>query len=146
MIKLVKLPHIYPDHIDWLNDKETTKYLSTTKADMDSCMRYINQLEKEGNDFFYIANDTFIDIFIIGTLTLRYNYTENYATIGIMIGEKNHLGKGFGQKAIQEAIKVVKKKGITEIRLGVHPDNISAIKCYEKVGFKTTNVEMRLNI
>jgi ribosomal protein S18 acetylase RimI-like enzyme len=39
-----------------------------------------------------------------------------------------------------------KNKGITEIRLDVYDDNISALNAYEKAGFKRHLVNMRMRI
>ena len=55
----------------------------------------------------------------------------------ILIGDKNYRGKGFGQEIVNQLLDICKEKynpGIVE--LNVFDWNESAIKCYEKVGFK----------
>ena len=55
----------------------------------------------------------------------------------ILIGDKEYRGKGIGQQIIQQLRDYSFDKfnaGIVE--LNVYDWNISAIKCYEKVGFK----------
>lgn len=55
----------------------------------------------------------------------------------VIIGSQNQRGKGYGQvlmsKLIEYAVEKLKAKSI---ELNVYDWNTSAIKCYEKVGFK----------
>jgi RimJ/RimL family protein N-acetyltransferase len=55
----------------------------------------------------------------------------------ILIGSKEYRGKGIGQQIIQQLKNYSFDKFNAEIvELNVYDWNISAIKCYEKVGFK----------
>ena len=62
-------------------------------------------------------------------------------TIGIdqFIGKPKYIGKGYGTAFIQEFIKhladVLEPK-VTTIIVDPDPENLAAIRCYEKVGFK----------
>ncbi|MDD4569835.1 MAG: N-acetyltransferase [Tepidanaerobacteraceae bacterium] len=49
----------------------------------------------------------------------------------------NHHSKGIGQKLLAEGIKHMKSLGVKRIKLEARPDNISAVKIYEKHGFHT---------
>lgn len=54
----------------------------------------------------------------------------------ILIGEKTNRGKGIGQKIVSELLKIsFIKLGTSYAELNVYDWNISAIKCYEKMGF-----------
>jgi len=62
-------------------------------------------------------------------------------TVGIdqFIGDPSYLGKGYGTHMVKEFIAHITQvcePQITTIILDPKPDNIVAIKCYEKVGFK----------
>jgi RimJ/RimL family protein N-acetyltransferase len=61
-------------------------------------------------------------------------------TVGIdqFIGDPQYLHKGYGALMIKEFIAYLHQleSHITTIVLDPSPDNIVAIKCYEKVGFK----------
>jgi len=54
---------------------------------------------------------------------------------GIYIVEK-FRGRGFGEKLLQYSLFYLKKIGIEKCDLSVDPENIAAIKLYEKNGFK----------
>jgi RimJ/RimL family protein N-acetyltransferase len=56
----------------------------------------------------------------------------------ILLGNKNLRGKGFGQEIVKKLVEFTfEKLGSSQIELNVYDWNISAIKCYEKVGFLT---------
>ncbi|NLC92681.1 MAG: GNAT family N-acetyltransferase [Treponema sp.] len=69
---------------------------------------------------------------------LRINYEKKHATVGkFLIGEKENRNKGYGKQIIKEALNIAfNKLNLEKIRLCVYDFNISAINCYESVGFK----------
>jgi ribosomal protein S18 acetylase RimI-like enzyme len=73
-----------------------------------------------------------------------YNTFDRYAFLGFMYVEPAYRGKGINSLIIQKLVEWSKQKGLTEIRLHVYSDNITAINAYEKVGFKKILTEMRL--
>jgi RimJ/RimL family protein N-acetyltransferase len=59
--------------------------------------------------------------------------------IGIdqFIADENSLGKGFGTLMITQFIRYLTNHiTISEIRVDPRPDNLRAICCYEKIGFR----------
>lgn len=66
--------------------------------------------------------------------------------LGFMYVSENHRGKQLNKGIIDALLHWCKSRNIFEIRLDVYPDNIPAIKAYEKVGFKKHMINMRLNI
>lgn len=74
----------------------------------------------------------------IGTIELRETDSDN--KIGricrLLIGETDNRGKGIGTNVLKEALRIgFEEKDFNKITLGVFDFNLSAIKCYEKVGF-----------
>jgi len=57
-----------------------------------------------------------------------------------------HRGKGINKKIMDGLKDWVRSQNITELRLDVYHDNISAIKAYEKIGFTKHMIEMRLGL
>jgi len=62
--------------------------------------------------------------------------TEPSAQVLSIAVHPEHQGKGIGQKLLFEGIKHIEALGINKIKLEVRPNNISAIKIYEKFGFR----------
>jgi ribosomal protein S18 acetylase RimI-like enzyme len=71
---------------------------------------------------------------------------ERYAYLGFMYVKPEHRGKGVNQKILDALLNWAKQRGLTEIRLEVYSENQPAIKAYEKAGFKSLLLEMRMEI
>lgn len=55
----------------------------------------------------------------------------------ILIADKNHRNKGYGEQLILKLLEIgFKEMNLHRIDLGVFDFNLQAIKCYEKCGFK----------
>ncbi len=74
----------------------------------------------------------------------NYNNYAYYAFLGFMYVDPAFRGKGVNSRIIDELKQWANSKGLEEIRLQVYSENGSAIKAYEKVGFKPILTEMRL--
>ena len=66
--------------------------------------------------------------------------------LGFMIVPEKHRGNGYNRLIVDALLKWCKLKHINEIRLDVYEENPSAIRAYEKVGFKKHLINMRMNI
>ena len=65
--------------------------------------------------------------------------------LGFMYVDEAHRGQGLNKLLIDDLIQWCKKRDVNEIRLAVYQDNPSAIRAYEKVGFKKHLITMRLD-
>lgn len=63
---------------------------------------------------------------------------EGSMGIDLFIGDSDYLNKGYGVRLLTEFIEFVKKlePSCTTIMIDPAVDNLRAIKCYQKVGFK----------
>lgn len=75
-----------------------------------------------------------------------YYKHRQHAYLGMMYVSPEHRGKGINAMVMEKLITLAKRRGITELRLDVFAENKSAIKAYEKVGFRPLLVEMRMRI
>jgi len=71
---------------------------------------------------------------------------DNYAYLGFMYTDPKHRGKGINANIIDALKGWCQSQDITELRLDVYNDNPSAIRAYEKVGFKKHLVNMRVGL
>lgn len=56
--------------------------------------------------------------------------------------DSKHRGKGFGQKAMETLDTHVKQLGIKSIRLNVFGHNTTAVKLYEKIGYRPESMAL----
>jgi GNAT superfamily N-acetyltransferase len=71
---------------------------------------------------------------------------EAHAYLGFMYVDPRYRGKGVNQKIIEALKEWSLSQNVTELRLDVYANNIAAIKAYEKAGFTSHMVEMRMNL
>ena len=64
------------------------------------------------------------------------SWVERKAELGIMIGEKEFWGKGYGSDALREVLRIsFEKMNLNRVYLRVFENNSRAIRAYEKCGF-----------
>lgn len=64
------------------------------------------------------------------------DWKNSVALVGIFIGDKEHLGKGYGTDAMKVLVKFIfEQMNIHKVKLNVFSFNERAIKSYEKCGF-----------
>ena len=66
--------------------------------------------------------------------------------LGFMFVPEEHRGQGFNKLIMNALLKWCKSKEVHEIRLDVYDENPSAIRAYEKAGFKKHMITMRRDI
>lgn len=71
---------------------------------------------------------------------------EKFGRIDNIYIKKEYQGKEVSSKLKDEAFKWFKKKGANRVQLFVFKDNIHAINVYEKWGFSTRLIEMRMSV
>ena len=71
---------------------------------------------------------------------------ETHAYLGFMYVDPHFRGKGVNQKIIQALKEWCVSQNVTELRLDVYTKNTAAIKAYEKAGFTSHMIEMRMNL
>jgi len=123
--------------MEWLNDPEVI-WFTTFHSQIMSLLQEKEALEnliKGGTSFSILTQD---GDKVIGNCGLfRTNETNRTAEIGIMIGDKDYWGKGYGSEALQLLLKFgFENRNFNSISLHVFSFNERAIACYEKVGFK----------
>ena len=122
---------------EWMNDFEVTDYTgrSGSLMSLEGERRYLEENDNPEATFSII---TLEHNKLIGTVGLeKIDRTNRTAILGIFIGDKDYLSKGYGT----EAIKLVLDYGFNymnmhSIRLDLISCNERALKCYKKCGFK----------
>lgn len=71
---------------------------------------------------------------------------DQHAYLGFMFVPEKHRGNGYNKLIVDALLEWSKSKNITEIRLDVYNSNPSAIRAYEKAGFKKHLINMRMDI
>ena len=75
-----------------------------------------------------------------------YSKHNHHAYLGFMYVLPEYRGQGINKKIMDVLKNWAAAQNITEFRLEVYYENVSAIKAYEKAGFSKYFLEMRYNL
>lgn len=124
--------------VEWLNEPETRYWLSLSEAPqltLDTEREwYEEKRSSEGNLLWMIETEKGKPI---GNIDLHLlDRTHGRAQLGIVIGDANARGRGYGAAAIREVLRYAfRELGLRRVELLVDEDNARAIRCYERCGF-----------
>ena len=142
ILQCLNKKNISPNYSRWLIDKNVNKYLE---------VRFQNKNELKQKSFskinFYNNSKNIVIFGIfhnkehIGNIKIENNKFHRRAEIGLLIGNKNFWGKGFGTEAIKIASKFAFKYFKCEILFaGSYKSNLSSINSFQKAGWKVNCV------
>lgn len=127
------------EYLGWLTESTTKKYISSSKN-----TESLAQLKSYVRMRIGRPDVCFLGIFEkttsrhIGNIKYEPVQVEKkYAVMGVLIGDAQWRGRGvFSEVFKASAHWLYESKGIAKFELGVDKTNVSAIRSYEKAGFK----------
>jgi RimJ/RimL family protein N-acetyltransferase len=124
------------EYISWLNDKNLLKYSRNKKKKYDykKSLQEFNFVKKK-NIFLKIIEKK--NKKKIGTIIAYINKKFKLINIGILIGNKDHLNKGYGTEVYKILIDFFfNKKKFEKIEIGCNKKNLPIIKICKKLKFR----------
>lgn len=122
----------------WLNDFQVTDYIvrSSAVTTLEAEKEWVSDITsniKYTMSIVLLENDQ-----VIGNTGLMHvNHINRTATLGIMIGEEDYRGNGYGAEAIELLLDYAfNYLNLNNVELALLSCNERARKCYTKVGFK----------
>ena len=120
----------------WLNDLEITRNLTVANSviNIDTEAGFLASLSKEHN---YGIVDLVTDE-LIGTCGFSFlNHFDRTAELGIFIGNKNYLHRGYGSEAVRLLLDYgYRYLNLHNVMLRVMDFNTNAAEAYKKIGFR----------
>lgn len=127
------------EYLGWLTESTTKKYISASKnteslAQLKSYVRM--RIGRPDVCFLGIFDKTTSRH--IGNIKYEPVQVEKkYAVMGVLIGDAQWRGRGVFSEVFEASARwLYENKSITRFELGVDKTNISAIRSYEKAGFR----------
>ena len=124
---------------EWMNDFEVTDYTgrSCQIMSLEGERKYLQEDQNPEATFSIVTID---EDKLIGTVGLeRIDHINRTATLGIFIGDKDYLSKGYGTESIRLLLDYgFNYMNLHNIKLHLMSFNERALKCYKKCGFKET--------
>ena len=125
-------------YFDWLNDREVTKFLAfgrfpNTKEAMEE---YYNNTALSNNNAMFAVADKKTDKHIGNIKLGPMNWIARTAPLGIMIGDRQFWGKGYGTEAIRLILDYAfNTLNLHKVIAGVVAVNQASKRAFEKAGF-----------
>jgi diamine N-acetyltransferase len=125
-----------PSFLRWVNDPEVTEHLLVyLPFSMEDEERWYDSLLTREGKVFTIETKEGRVIGNMGILHLEWK--DRRVEMGIMIGEKDCWGKGYGTESINLLLQYLfDELNMNRVSLYADSRNTRAIRCYEKCGFK----------
>jgi len=128
-------------YLRWINDFGTTRTLGVPMQPMtieQETAWYERAAAEDGSYVFTIYERSSWNA--IGNCDLtNVNLQHRRAEVGIMIGEPEMRGRGYGTEALRLLLDFAfTMLGLHSVMLRVYAYNYAARRCYEKVGFRET--------
>jgi len=125
------------DYLKWVNDVTNTEFMGIGRYPLTKT-KLIEHVKRYNS-----SQDFLLGIFLkktkrhIGNITLHYiDFQNRSAEIGILIGEKQCHGQGFGREAVELLIDhAFNRLNLHKITTGMVAENIASQKMFEALGF-----------
>ncbi len=139
VLRNLKSNDVSQDFVDWLNNPEINKYLSCadTFQTMETCISYVQSYQSR-NDVALIGIFLKEKSLHIGNLTLSAVDSHNKSvTIGISLGRKEYMRKGFAKEALTAMVKYCfEQLKFHRLSAGINVYNTISLNLFIKCGFK----------
>lgn len=130
--------------LEYINDPEIAKFMVAdtpyplTMHEEEEWFRSISAFK----DTYRFAIEALDSTTYIGGCSINgVDWKNSSVSIGMFIGNKDYLRKGYGSDALRTLVAFIfSEMNINKIRLYVYSFNKQAIKCYERCGFKKEGV------
>ena len=136
-----------PRFVKWFNDPDVNKFILNRSLTLPQERKYIQErLKKKAKDNLHFCIDTKEGAHI-GAIDIRgIHKRDKDAGFGIIIGDKDYWGNGYGTDAMKTLLNYgFLKLKLHRVYLTVYSYNKRAIKLYEKLGFKHEGVNREGN-
>lgn len=139
LLKELEISDVNQKYVSWLNDPEVNQYLESrfTLQNENLVKSFVERVWNSEVDFLF---GIYLDNGIkhIGNIKIGpINLDHNSASIGLLIGDKNHWGKGYASIAISMITEFAfSDLKLSKLSAGCYSENIGSKQAFEKSGYK----------
>ncbi len=135
--------HLTEAYVGWLNDPETMRHSENRhrQHSLESCRDYWESFAGSPHFFWAIEADA---LGHIGNMNAYLDIPNGTADVGILLGDRDSWGKGFGLEAwMLVAQFLFKSQGIRKLTAGTAANNIGMLKIMERAGMTADGRRLR---
>jgi len=144
ILRKITTNDVSEEYYQWLNDTDNNAGLAKDYYSMEEIVSYVEQKSQQDNCYFFAIIDKKNQKFI-GTIKLdSYDPAAQHMELGILIGDKNYHGKGYGKEACTLVLDFAfNQLNLNKVWLAVYENNIAAQKLYHSLGFETEGIQKK---
>jgi [ribosomal protein S5]-alanine N-acetyltransferase len=139
ILQELEVSDVNKNYVSWLNDSNVNQYLESRfiPQDENSVKLFVDKIRHSNNDFLF-GIYLLADMKHIGNIRLGpVSIIHNSSSVGIIIGDKNSLHKGYASSAISMITKYAfNELKLSKLSAGCYEENIGSKKAFEKSGYK----------
>jgi len=140
-LRNLKRSDLKGDYFNWLNDEEVTRFLESggSPNTVEKMEEYYRRVTLNPDNVMLAIIDKKSDKHIGNIKLGPINKTTRTAALGIMIGNKDFWGKGYGTVAIKLMVKYAfQQLNLHEVTAGIVAIHQASINAFQKAGFEIT--------
>ena len=142
-IKLIGPDDVTEKYVRWMNDENVVQFLESRwqTYTIEDLRDYVRNIVRNPNDFLFgifLENDgNHIGNIKIGNV----NKIHRFGSLGLIIGERDAWGKGYGTEAIRHATSYAfNNLNLNKLIAGIYLNNIGSTRAFKKAGFREIGV------
>jgi ribosomal-protein-alanine N-acetyltransferase len=124
-------------YLGWFRDNETRAYVAAAAGDLEDLRQYVRERVGRDSILFLGIFDKQNGLHVGNVKYEPVDSAKGYAIMGILIGDAAYRGQGTATEVLRASGQWLRDhRNIKQIALGVHRDNVAAIRAYERVGYR----------
>lgn len=126
-------------YLSWLNNSEVNRYLESGifPYTYDDLKKFYEQVTQSNDKVILAIIDKKTDQHIGNVKLGPINWVHRKATFGVLIGDSKYWGRGIGIEVTRLVVEYgFSRLNLNRIELGVYAEHETAIRSYEKIGFR----------
>jgi ribosomal-protein-alanine N-acetyltransferase len=118
-------------YVSWLNDPAVVRYSEQRhrRHTRESCLAFVGSIDHERAHMWAISNGRHI-----GNITAHRDLPNRTADVGILLGEPDEWGKGYGSEAWKAVCDWLLANGTRKVTAGTMEANRGMLRIFEKSG------------
>jgi ribosomal-protein-alanine N-acetyltransferase len=135
------------EYVSWLKDPEVVRYSNQRfrSHSIQTCQEYLQSFQDSANLFFSVRLRSSGQM--IGTATAYIAVPNGTADVGLLIGNREHWGKGVGFDAWKTLIDcLLKRYSIRKVTGGALRANVGMVRIMERAGMVLEAVRFKQQI
>lgn len=137
--------HLSERYVGWLNDPEVVRFSEQRfrTHTLESCLAYMNSFEGTPN-YFWACVTREPNIEHIGNINAYVDTRNKVGDVGVLIGEKNYWGKGYGLEVFVAVTNYLfRENHVRKVTAGTVAANTGMVRIMEKAGMKEDGRRIR---